>query len=72
MDEGRAGTGGGLVVPAARVTVTGEAVRVGPPRARADGKPEPTIQVIREGDVVRVIQIVCSCGERICVRCDYT
>jgi hypothetical protein len=69
MDEGRGGSGG--LVPAARVTVTGEAVRVGPPRV-SDGKPEPTIQVVREGDVVRVIQIVCTCGERICVRCDYT
>ncbi len=32
------------LVPAARVTVTGEAVRVGPPRT-GNGKPEPTIQV---------------------------
>lgn len=68
MDDAPAASGG-LVVPGARVRVSGEAVRIGPPRPA--GTPEPKVQVFHEGDAVRVIQIVCTCGERICIRCDY-
>jgi hypothetical protein len=68
MNEGVPAVGGS-VVPAARVRVSGEAVRVGP--ARPAGAPEPKVQVFHEGDAVRVIQVVCTCGERICIRCDY-
>jgi hypothetical protein len=68
MDDGRSGSGS-LVVPAARVRVSAEAVRVGP--ARPADIPEPTVQVVREGDAIRTIQVTCSCGERICIRCDY-
>jgi hypothetical protein len=70
MDEGRAGPGG-AVVSAARVRVAVESVRIGPPR-QADGAPEPKVQVFHENDVIRMIQVVCTCGERICIRCDYT
>ena len=67
MDDVPAATGG-RVVPAARVRVSGEAVRIGPPRPAG---PEPKVQVFHEDDAVRVIQIVCTCGERICIRCEY-
>lgn len=60
---------GSRVVPAARVRVSGEAVRIGP--ARPAGEPEPQIQIVREGDVIQMIQVVCTCGEQICIRCDY-
>jgi hypothetical protein len=59
-----------LVVPAARVRVSGEVVRVGPPRA-AD-VPEPKIRVFHDNAVVQMIEVVCTCGERIRIRCDYT
>lgn len=68
MDE-NVPAAGGLVVPAARVRVSGGAVRIGPPRPT--GAPEPKVQVFHEDDAVRVIQIVCTCGERICIRCEY-
>jgi hypothetical protein len=68
MDEGPP-TAARQIVPAARVRVSADAVRVGPPRPAAG--PEPKVQVFHEGDAVRVIQIVCTCGERICIRCDY-
>jgi hypothetical protein len=68
MDDGRSSSGG-LVVPAARVRVSAEAVRVGP--ARTPEGPEPKVQVVHEGDAIRVIQVVCTCGERICIRCEY-
>jgi hypothetical protein len=69
MDEGPPGAGS-LVVPAARVRVSGEAVRVGPPRP-AD-VPEPKIRVFHDHDVVQMIEVVCTCGERIRIRCEYT
>lgn len=68
MDEGPPAAGS-LVVPAARVRVSGEAVRIGPPRPV--GTPEPKIQVFHENDAIRMIQVVCTCGERICIRCEY-
>jgi hypothetical protein len=61
---------GSRVVPAARVHVSSEAVRVGP--ARPVNVPEPQVTVVREGDVIRTIEVVCTCGERIHIRCDYT
>ncbi len=60
MDDGRP-LAGSLVVPGARVRVSAEVVRIGPPRP-SDGT-EPKIQVIREGDVIQTIQVVCACGE---------
>lgn len=70
MDERKSGAGGG-VVPAARVKVSSEGVRIGPPRS-ADAGTEPKVQLVHEGDVVRAIQITCTCGEQIIIRCDYT
>jgi hypothetical protein len=70
MDDGRAGSAG-AVVSAARLRASAGAVRVGPPRPAETG-PEPKVQVFHEDDVVRMIQVVCTCGERIRIRCDYT
>jgi hypothetical protein len=70
MDDGRTATGG-AVVSAARVRVSGDAVRVGPPRP-ATGTPEPQVQVLHEDDTIRTIQVLCTCGARICIRCEYT
>ena len=68
MDDGRP-VAGSLVVSGARVRLSGEAVRIGPARP-ADAN-EPQIQVVREGDAIQTIQVVCTCGERICIRCEY-
>ena len=68
MPDG-AGTGGS-VVRAARVRVSGEAVRIGAPVP--DGHSgEPVVELVREGDVIQTIEITCPCGERINIRCDY-
>jgi hypothetical protein len=32
---------------------------------------DPVIEVIREGDIVRALDITCSCGQRFRVLCDY-
>lgn len=52
------------------VRVGTESVRVGAPRP-GGVRNEPTIQLVREDGVIRAIDVVCSCGERIRVRCDY-
>lgn len=69
MGEGEAAAGG-PVVRAARVRVAGEAVRVGAP-APAAGPGGPTVRVVREGDAVQALEVTCSCGERIRIRCEY-
>jgi hypothetical protein len=66
MDEARPGA---PVVPAARVRVTAEAVRVGPPRAAASA--EPQVQVVRDGDLVRAIEVTCPCGACVRIVCEY-
>lgn len=58
------------VVAANRVQVAAQAVRVGQARAEAE-RSEPTIELVRDGEVVRAMDITCSCGEHIIVRCDY-
>jgi len=68
--DGERPEAGGLIVPASRVKVSTGVVRVGPPQSSVSG-PQPTIQVIHQDDAIRMIQIVCTCGERICIRCDY-
>jgi hypothetical protein len=70
MDEERSGSGGS-VVSAARVRVSAAGVRVGPPRS-ADGAAEPKVQAFHEDGAIRMIEVVCTCGERVRIRCDYT
>lgn len=62
---------GSLVVPANRVRVTDEAVVIGVPRSN-ETRGEPKIQLVREGGVIRAIEVICSCGELIRIRCDYS
>jgi hypothetical protein len=70
MDEGQTGSGG-LVVPAAQVRVSDEAVPIGAP-SRGESVGEPKIQLVREGGVIRAIEVICSCGELIRIRCEYS
>lgn len=62
--------GTGAVVAAAQVRLAREAVRITPPRA-ADAPAEPVVQLVREDGVIRAIEIVCGCGERVRVVCEY-
>jgi hypothetical protein len=62
---------GCLLVSADRVRVSEEAVLIGVPRA-GESRGEPKIQLVREGGVIRAIEVVCSCGELIRIRCDYS
>ncbi len=71
MDERESGARGGLVVPASRVRLSRESVRVGPAPPAASGGQEPQLQLIRNGDVVQAIHITCTCGQQIIIECDY-
>ena len=60
----------GAVVTADRVKLSADPVRVGVPPA-AGGRAEPSVQLVREDGVIRAVDVTCSCGERIRIRCDY-
>lgn len=70
MDEGQTGSGG-LVVPADRIRVSDEVVSIGAPHP-GESRGEPKIQLVREGGVIRAIEVICSCGELIRIRCEYS
>lgn len=59
------------MVPAARVRVSGESVPIGTPRP-GESRGEPKIQLVREGGVIRAIEVICACGELIRIRCEYS
>lgn len=61
---------GGAVVPAGRVKVTADAVPIGAPRM-GETRGEPKVQLIREDGVIRAIDVLCSCGQCIRIRCEY-
>jgi hypothetical protein len=58
------------VIPGRLVRVSGEPARVGAPTA---GPPagQPQIEMIKDGDILRAIDVVCACGKRIRLRCVY-
>jgi hypothetical protein len=62
---------GSLLVPANRVRNSEESVSIGVPRA-GESRGEPKIQLVREGGVIKAIEVVCACGELIRIRCDYS
>jgi hypothetical protein len=57
------------VVPGQCVRVTSEAARVGVPRL--GGAADPHLEFVRQGDVIQAIDITCTCGHRIRIRCLY-
>lgn len=57
------------VVPARCVRMSGETARV--KAARHGAACEPQVELIRDGDVIRVIDVTCVCGRRIRLSCVY-
>jgi hypothetical protein len=57
------------VVPGRCVQVSGETARVGVPGAA--NLSEPRVELIRQGDVIQAIDVTCTCGKRIRLRCVY-
>ncbi len=58
------------VINAAHVHLGDEPARINLPHS-GHPKGEPRIELIRDGDIIRAIEVICSCGERIRLRCDY-
>jgi hypothetical protein len=56
------------VVPGTSVRLGGTPARVGAP---APLPAEPSIEVVRAGDVIQAIDIVCVCGQHIRLHCLY-
>ena len=57
------------VIPASHIRMLGEPLPVGAPGAEACA--EPQVNVIRDGDTVRAIEVVCTCGKRVVLDCVY-
>lgn len=51
------------------VRVSKEAERVGAPSDESG--PEPTVDLVKDGDAVSAIDVTCVCGQHIRLRCDY-
>lgn len=57
------------LVPAGSVQLSPDAFPVGPPRhVQAT---EPRVELVREGDIVRAIDVTCECGRQLRLRCIY-
>ncbi len=54
------------LVPGNRVRVGAERARISPPGLDAH---EPQIILIRDGDAVKAIEVICTCGKRIRMNC---
>jgi hypothetical protein len=62
---------GNPVVPGHALRSTAEPVRIGQAVQDADHG-EPQICVERDGDVIKVIEVVCTCGKRVRLHCSYS
>ena len=43
----------------------------GAPPAQTPAGPQPEVKIIRSGDVIQAIEVICTCGQRIRVRYVY-
>ena len=68
VDGEEAGRG---VVPGRLVRVSGEAARVGGP-ALCVPRGEPQVELIRDRGVLQAIDVICTCGKRMRLRCVYS
>lgn len=66
LNAGRTTT---AIIPGQRVVFSGEHASV-PIPAQTNSR-EPKIELVRENDVIRAIDVTCACGQRIRLVCDY-
>jgi hypothetical protein len=61
----------GAVIPASRVNRAGQPRCVGAVESEDKPGAGPLVELVREDGVIRAIDVTCSCGERIRLRCTY-
>lgn len=47
-------------------------IRVGPPMVNQRTENQAEVKLIKEGDSIKSIQVICSCGEVINIQCVYS
>lgn len=57
------------IIPGSHVHMLSEPARVGQPGHETHA--EPIINIIRDGDTVRAIEVICTCGKRTVLSCVY-
>jgi hypothetical protein len=57
------------VIPARAVRAAGATVPAGERNQSAAAKPQ--VELVREDGVVRAIDVICACGERLRIVCEY-
>ncbi|MBI5757320.1 MAG: hypothetical protein HZA46_02235 [Planctomycetales bacterium] len=57
------------VVSGSRVRRSDEMAKVGEPHALSAG--QPIIELVKESEVVKAIDVTCSCGQKFRLWCDY-
>jgi hypothetical protein len=59
----------------ARAIVPGQCVRVGDTRRvsvpGSEAPSQPQVKLVRSGDVIQAIEITCTCGQQIRLKCSY-
>lgn len=58
-----------VVLPASRVRQSNETALVGAPQP--DEAHGTTVELVKDGDVVRAIDVICACGQKTRVWCVY-
>ena len=58
------------VIPGRLVRVSAETAPVGAP-APVGQAGQPHVEMIRDGDILRAIDVICACGKRMRLRCVY-
>lgn len=59
----------GAVVRGTRVRVSSDSARIGIPGQEPPA--EPRVEIIRSGDIIQAIDIICGCGQHIRLHCHY-
>ncbi len=63
------------IVPGRTVAFSNDVIRVGRPceetEEHGEDQPEPKVELIRLGDRIQAIDVICPCGQRTRIRCVY-
>jgi len=58
------------LIPGRLIRVSGEAARIGAPGAGGSAC-QPRVEMIREGGILKAVEVICGCGQHIRLHCVY-